>query len=200
MNLAGLNKRAQVFRDPACQITLHQASARKDDDCADKSLDMYAFDVGYSTSGIRCLDFDRLKLALYPPTPNKMTPCSVDALSFELTGTYLIEFKFKTASFENITRKAYDSVMLMIEHGGYTFSSARAEFSYVVVSTAIADRVGGKRRTLGRGYAYCKEPWKKFRNADDHWRIYALEDVVVKEAYCMHPATFDYFAKLRKFQ
>lgn len=197
MNSAELSKRALVFRDATLMSTLRQTSARKPDDANDCQMEPYAFDSQYSSSGIACLDFDALKLALYPPCPRAMTPCSADALIFEHNGTFLIEFKFLKTEIENITRKAYDSVMLMIEHGGYTFDQSRKEISYLVVSTGIVNRMDDKHRALWRGLAYCREPWKKFRNSDDHWKVASLEGVIVKEAYCMHPATFDYYVKLK---
>lgn len=192
-----LRKRSEIFQDSAFAITLHSASARKEDDCHDEGPDTHALDTTYKSADIGCINFDELKLAKYPTTQGKNTPCSVDALLFEHAGTYLIEFKFRTALMENITRKVYDSVMLMVEHGGYTYSQARTELSYLVVSTGITNRIGGRDRALGRSYGYCKEPWIKFRNSDDHWKVASLEGVIVKEAYCMHPATFDYYAKLK---
>lgn len=196
MNTAELNKRALIFRGSSFLSTLRQTSARKSDDQADGQMESYAFDSQYATSSIGCIDFDALKLASYPPAQGRMTPCSADALIFEHNGTFLIEFKFLTAEIENITRKAYDSVMLMIEHGGYTFAQSRKEISYLVVSTGIVNRMEDKHRALWRGLAYSREPWKKFRNSDDHWKVASLEGVIVKEAYCMHPATFDYYVKL----
>lgn len=197
MNVLELNKRAAVFANPSLLSTLHLTSARKADDSDDTSLETHALDAQYPSVNIQCIDFDTLKLVLYPPKSGEMTPCSVDALLFEHNGTALIEFKFRTAAIENITRKAYDSVMLMIEHGGYTYRQSRNEITYVVVSTGIVNRMADKRRALWRGPAYCREPWKKFRNSDDHWKVSSLEGVIVKEAYCMHPATFDYYSRLK---
>ena len=201
MNMTELNKRDPIFRNSSYLKSLHLASARKPDDGDDSLLETHALSDKYTTAGnIQCLDFDAVKLASYPPVPGRMTPCSVDALVFEHNGTVLIEFKFKTAAIENITRKAYDSVMLMIEHGGYTFAQARKELSYIVVSTGIVNRMEDKSRALWRSKSYGNEPWKRFRSYDDHWKTASLEGVIVKEAYCMHPATFDYFVRLKHWK
>ena len=178
--------------------TLFQSSARKEDDSCSTKEETHVFPELYDMSSIDCLDFDAVKNDLYPRTRSSVgnVPCSVDAVVFEHLGSYLIEFKFNTADIDNIIRKIYDTVMLLIEHDGYTFDRARHELVYLVVSTGVEDRIGGRKRALGRSYSYCKEPWKKFRKFDDHWKLHALEDIVVKEAYGMHPATFNYFARL----
>jgi len=121
MNTNELKQRAEVFQSQALVRTLHQTSERKSDDSDDASQESHALDTRYDSASLKCLDFDALKLSLYPPKAGVMTPCSVDALVFEHTGTYLVEFKFNTAAIENIIRKVYDSVMLLIEHGRYAF-------------------------------------------------------------------------------
>lgn len=195
-----LARHADVIKDPHVLSTLHLTSARKKDDNEDDGLEPFVLDDQHKSASLECVDFDAVKLKCYPPTnPALCTPCSVDALVFERTGTYLIEFKFKKAAQENITRKIYDSVMLLIEHDGYSFDRARKEISYIVVSTGVEDRIHGPKRSLGRGYGYCKEPWKHYKKLDDHWKLGSLEGVIVKEAYGMHPSTFDYFAKEKRF-
>lgn len=195
-----LDKHAEVLKDPQFESTLHLTSARKKDDSEDDGLAPYVLDENRATANLKCIDFDAVKLACYPPTnPSVCTPCSVDAVTFERNGTYLIEFKFKKAAQENITRKIYDTVMLLIEHDGYSFERARKELTYIVVSTGIEDRIHGPKRSLGRGYGYCREPWKHYKKLDDHWKLSSLEGVIVKEAYGMHPSTFDYFANEKRF-
>lgn len=197
MNRALLIGHNTLFSQLTYKSTLHDTSARKLEDGSATPLATHALDGTYASANYDCVNFDDIKLACYPPRVGANTPCSVDALYLSRRGAYLIEFKFDTASIENVTRKAYDSVMLMIEYDGYDFQRARRELSYLVVSTGVTDRITGASRALGRAKAYCREPWIKFRSMDDHWKVSSLEGVVVKEAFCMHPATFDYFAKLK---
>ena len=196
MNSIELSKHNSGFSSPCFKSTFHLTSARKSDDADDSTLDTHALASSYASSSVACLDFDAIKLNFYPPSPVRNTPCSVDALTFEWNGTFLVEFKFVTAAIENITRKIYDSVMLLVEHDGYTFGRARRELTYIVVSTGIQNHMGAER-SLSRGKAYCRETWKQFRKMDDHWKLASLDGVIVKEAYGMHPATFDYYAKLK---
>lgn len=202
MNDNLLRMHNQILADHRFKSTLILTSVRKDDDVDSTSSDKYVFPSQYDKSSLACLDFDEIKKSLYPRACSSSgnVPCSVDALTFERSGSYLIEFKFDNASAENLLRKVYDSIMLLIEHDEYTFERARNELVYLVVSTGIEDRVNGKKRVLGRSYSYCKNPWSKFHKSDDRWKLAALKGVIVKEVYSMHPATFNYFARLNHWQ
>ena len=174
------------------ESTFHETSARKVVDDGEDPLDPFVVSESNKAGGVRCLDFDNIKLHYYPPRPSVHTPCSVDAVTFEMCGTFLIEFKFKTAKLENITRKIYDSVMLFIEKNGFTFERARKEFTYIVVSSGLRNWKSSERALL-KAYSYCKNPWVSLRACYDRWKLESLEGVVVKAAYAMPPDMFEFF-------
>lgn len=179
--------------------TFLETSARKVEEDGEDKSEKYALDSSGDGANVRCLDFDSVKLHFYPPRPSIHTPCSVDAVTFERNGTFLIEFKFRTAKLENITRKIYDSIMLFIEKNGYDFARARDEIVYIVVSTNL-ERWKSPRRALFKAHSYCRKPWEALRKEYDRWRLQSLEGVVVRKAYAMPPDLFDYYVSRMRWK
>lgn len=139
---------------------------------------------------IAAVDFDAVRQNWYPNAPGKNVPCSVDGLNFESNGTYLLEFKSGSAEAANLLRKAYESVMMLIEHDGYNFQRARREITYIVVAKTLEDAAD---QATGRARDYTREPWKTYARQNDRWKLADLKGVLLAEAYAMSPTLFKLF-------
>ena len=178
--------------------TFFAASARHDDDAATPLSD-HALAEDMAVAALKAVDFDAVKRKWFPWDGECNVPCSVDAVTYERDGTYLVEFKCGKAEIDNVIRKVYDSVLMLMEHDELTIRQARTDYTYLVVSNDLT--VWNSRlKSLSRSLAYCREPWVRYQKSLDQWRLANLEGVVVAKAYAMPPEMFNLFAKVRHWR
>lgn len=72
--------------------TFFAASARHDDD-AETPLSDHALAEDMAVAALKAVDFDAVKRKWFPWDGVRNVPCSVDAVTYERDGTYLVEFK-----------------------------------------------------------------------------------------------------------
>lgn len=178
--------------------TFFAASARRDDD-AEAPLSDHALAEDMLAAELKAIDFDAVKRKWYPWDRVHNVPCSVDAVTYEREGTYLVEFKCGKAEIDNVIRKVYDSVLMLMEHDGLTIRQARTGYTYLVVSNDLTIW-NNRLKALSRSLAYCHEPWVRYRKSFDQWRLANLEGVVVAKAYAMPPEMFNLFAKVHHWR
>ena len=136
--------------------TFFAASARRDDDVATASPD-HALAEGMAASTLKAVDFDAVKRKWCPWDGVHNVPCSVDAVTYERDGTFLVEFKCGKAEIDNVIRKVYDSILMLMEHDGLTIRQARTDYTYLVVSNDLTVW-NNRQKALSRSLAYCHEP------------------------------------------
>lgn len=196
MNPNAMRKHTSITS--VCQLsTYYETSARKPDDGLCRNTPLHALEAGYLSANIPVVDFDAVKNHYYNAGDN--VPCSVDAVTFERDGVYLVEFKCGDADKAQLYRKIYDSIMLLIEFDNYTFKKARAEIVYIVVSAKLQPWTA-QQKSLSRAFGFCRNPWEKYRQKYDNWNLAPFEGVVVKSVYTMPPDMFDFFAKYKKWK
>ena len=199
MNPNAMRRHRSVTAVCRCS-TFYSTSARKPDDGhASPNAPTHALNAGLRSASLPAVDFDAVKNYYYKGCGNVNVPCSVDAVTFERDGVYLIEFKCGGADQGQLFRKIYDSLMLLIEYDNYTFNMARADVHYIVVSAKLPPW-SATMKTLSRACGFCKEPWNRYQKYYDHWGLVPLEGVVVNSAYTMPPDMFDYFTKYKRWK
>ena len=178
--------------------TFFAASARRDDDAEESSSD-HALAASMPVSALKAVDFDAVRRKWQPWDHVHNVPCSVDAVTYERDGTYLVEFKCGRAEIDNVIRKVYDSVLMLMEHDGLTISQARTDYTYLVVSNDLTIW-NNRLKALSRSLAYCREPWVRYQKSLDQWRLANLDGIVVAKAYAMPPEMFNLFAKVHHWR
>ena len=127
--------------------------------------------------GIKAVDFDSLVREWYKSRCKK-TVKSADAFYEHSHEVYLIEFKNGSCDMYTMQRKIYDSVIALVECGGWSYSRARDQITAILVHDINDVPVA--------------------KNTPDDFR--SLAGYMVKECYYLTPQGLEDLARQRSWQ
>ena len=176
------DKLPQDLRDSRFHKSLAELSAAKD---STGNVIRYCLDPESDAGQLKAIDFDAVK-GYWRKDCFVFKGKSADALFVNGDDYYLIEFKTGGINVADILRKAYDSVIALVEFGVLDWNQCKKQLSFILVGTEVKERLQHLLCISRSDYMH-----PSYHGLDTDPRT--IEQQIVREFVIHTPSTFKLF-------
>lgn len=152
---------------------------------SDNSTTEYCLDPDSDVGKLEAIDFDAVK-EVWRKEGFVFKGKSADALFLAGDDYYLIEFKTGGINVADILRKAYDSVIALVEFGVLDWNQCKKQLSFILVGTEVKERLQHLLCISRSDYMH-----PSYHGLDTDPRT--IEQQIVREFVIHTPSTFKLF-------